>query len=96
MLTPRITSRAELDLLQIWTFVAQDNLPRADLLIDQIHAGFDQLAAFPESGVLCSDLEPGVRRSTLAKYVIYYRIMDIHVEILRVVHGSRETRSLFD
>ena len=96
MRTPRTTSRADLDLLQIWAFIAQDSLENADKLIDQLHVKFEQLAKMPESGATCDDIEPGLRRSTTAGYVIYYRITDIDAEILRVVHGARNLRSLFD
>lgn len=96
MRTARTTSRADLDLLQIWTYIAQDNLAKADEVIDRLHARFEQLARLPESGQSCDELAPGIRCSTILGYVIYYRVTDVDVEILRVIHGAREQRKLFE
>ena len=96
MRSARTTSRADLDLLQIWAYIAQDNLVKTDEVIDRLHARFEQIARLPESGQSCDEIEPGVRRSTILDYVIYYRVTDVDVEILRVVHGAREQRKLFN
>lgn len=96
MRSARTTSRADLDLLQIWTYIAQDSLAKADEVIDLLHGRFEQLARQPESGQSCDEIEPGVRRSTILGYVIYYRVTDVDVEILRVVHGARDQRKLFE
>jgi len=96
MRTPRTTSRADIDLLQIWAFIAQDDISKADELIDRLHARFEQLAKMPESGQRCDEIAPGLRRSTILGYIILYRVTDIDVEILRVVHGARNLRTPLD
>jgi toxin ParE1/3/4 len=96
MLRARTTSRADVDLAEIWDFIAEENIQKADELIDRIHARFTQLAAMPESGQRCDDLVRGMRRTTLLDYAIYYRITDIDVAILRVAHAARDQASLFD
>jgi toxin ParE1/3/4 len=55
----------------------------------------------PRSGATCSfsaDELQGVRRMPIArfpKHLIFYRIEDSQVLILRVIHGARDLESLF-
>jgi plasmid stabilization system protein ParE len=41
------------------------------------------------------DLHPGLRSLPVGEYVIIYRIEDEHVQILRVLRGSRNIEALF-
>lgn len=61
MRSARTTSRADLDLLQIWTYIAHDSLVNADEVIDRLHARFELLARQPESGQSCDEIEFGVQ-----------------------------------
>jgi toxin ParE1/3/4 len=96
MRSARTTSRADLDLLQIWTYIAPDNIAKADEVIDCLYVRFEQLARQPEPGQACDELASGVRQLTILGYVIYYRVTDVDIVILRVVHGAREQRQLFE
>lgn len=55
-----------------------------------------QLVAFPDSGKSYAAIRPGLRGVSLEGYIIFYRILDDGIEILRVVSGRRDFPSLFE
>ena len=91
----RVARTAEVDLLEIWTYIAEDDLDQADAQTRRIFNHFEQLAMFPQSGRVRDDLEPGIRSSVVDKYVVLYHIIQAEPEILHVVSGYRDIAALF-
>jgi toxin ParE1/3/4 len=61
------TNRADEDLIEIWSYIAVDNISAADRVLDAIEARWDNLARHPYSGVARDDIAPGIRhRSAMA------------------------------
>jgi toxin ParE1/3/4 len=89
------TKLADEDLLEIWFYIAADEMEAADRLLDQIDARCEGLGEYPEKGVQRDGLMPGMRSLPEGNYVIFYRINGDRVEILRVLHGSRDFPSIF-
>ena len=89
---PRVlrTAQARLDLIEIWEFVARSSAARADRLTESIDAKCRLLAQFPEMGRSREELAPGVRSTLVERYVILYRPLEDGMEVLRVIHGSRD------
>ena len=86
----RLSSLAERDLDEIWSYVAEDASPTtADRLIDDIIDRFDLLAEQPRMGRTRSEFGLGVRSLAVENYVIYYR-HDGDVLIARILHGRRD------
>ena len=83
-----------LDLVEIWTNLAKYDESSADRLLNRIEQRYQQLAMFPEGAETCEHLRPRLRRSTLEAYVIYFRITLDGIEIVRVLHGSRDANQL--
>ena len=68
----------------------------ADRLIGSITDRFFLLASHPYLGrARDEDLRPGLRTFPVGEYVIFYRIEDEDVVILRVLRGSRNIAALF-
>jgi toxin ParE1/3/4 len=86
--------QADADLLDIWVFIARDNMRAADRLLDRIARKCDLLAEYPELGPARSDIAPGLRMLVVRDYLVLYRIADDGVEIVRVVHGARRLEAL--
>jgi len=87
----RLSPLAELDLEEIWLYVAQDRgVDTADRLIDQIAKRLGVVAAHPAAGRLRDEIAPGVRSFPVRNYVIYYRPSDDGVLVSRVLHGKRD------
>ena len=82
------------DLLEIWLFVARDNVRAADRLLDLIEEKFNRLAEFPEIGHAREDVGPGIRAMPVRRYLVLYRQRRDRIEIVRVVHGSRGLENL--
>lgn len=84
------TTQAEFDLLEIWTYVARDNLAAADKLIRSIDEKFQFLAENPTAGEKLEQIRVGLRASPVGKYVVYYLATDDGIQVYRVLHGSRD------
>jgi toxin ParE1/3/4 len=92
------TAQADSDLDSIWYYVASESgsADVADRLIDSITERFLLLANFPNIG-RCrdEDLRPDLRSFPVGEYVVFYRVQDEDVLILRVLRGSRDIEALF-
>jgi len=95
---PRVlqTPQAQTDLIEIWVYIAQDNLESADqfltLLDDKCHG----LARNPEMGRARAEVGEGLRSFPVGNYVIFYRPVQDGIDVIRVLHGARDLPSLFD
>jgi toxin ParE1/3/4 len=94
---PRLTRtfRAEEDLIEIWRYIANENVRAADKLVDRIEQTCRRLARNPRLGPARPDLAPELRFFVVGSYLILYRAIRDGVEIVRVVHGARDLPSLF-
>ena len=95
---PRVlrTGRAELDLLDIWLYVAEYSVEAAEGLLDSINEKAHMLADSPLAGRSRDELAPGLRSFPTGSYLIFYRVIPDGVEIVRVLHGSRDIPSEID
>ena len=89
------TAQAEDDLIEIWTYIAQDDLTAADRLLDRIDEACGHLAENPLMGPAHPDLAVGLRYFIIGNYLVLYREASDDVEIVRVVHGARHLPILF-
>jgi toxin ParE1/3/4 len=81
--------------LEIWSYIATDDVTAADRIIDALHERFVLLAKNPEIGELQTLLADGTyRRFTYHSYVIYYRPVDDGIVLVRVLHGARDHERL--
>lgn len=85
------TPQAEVDLSEIWSYIARDNRTAADRLIRRITDAFDRLASNPQLGFQQDELRPGLRcKPVKRRYLIFYEVVGQNLRILRVMHGSRK------
>jgi len=95
---PRITRRplAEADILEIWDYIADDNVDAADLWVDRLDEQFSLLATQPLMGRVRDELARGVRSFPFGRYVIFYAPIDNGIDVIRVLHGSRDIDTVFN
>lgn len=86
---------AQHDLDAIFDYIADDNLDAARRFIGLIEEKFILLAASPELGRERSELLDGLRSFPVKRYVIFYRPINGGIEIVRILHGSRDIPNLF-
>lgn len=90
----RLSSAAQCDLQEISRYVGARNLSAAEGLLNQRYDKFAFLVDFPRTGPPRDDLIEGMRHSVVGSYVIFYRETEAGIEIMRVVHGSRDLNTL--
>ena len=92
----RLSDRAEADLDEIWSYVAESSVNGANHLLDEIYEALIKVASMPEMGHLRQDLvaEP-LRFWSVHHYMIAYRPGTDPIEIVRVVSGYRDLPKLF-
>ena len=81
---------AKADLLDIWEYVAADDIEQADRLLDAIETQSQKLARFPRLGRARDELLPSLRSFPVGNYVLFYRPSKDGIEIIRVLHGRRD------
>jgi toxin ParE1/3/4 len=79
----------ERDMAEIWQYIAQHNPAAADRVVRAIETTIELLSEFPGIGTPCPHLAPGLRRTLWREYLIYYRVRENKVEIVRALHGRR-------
>ncbi|MEH2090190.1 type II toxin-antitoxin system RelE/ParE family toxin [Nostoc sp.] len=90
------------DLIDLATYIAQDNLDVSDRFLTAAEATFKQLAKTPAIGKQCQFIHPNlaeIRQVSIKgfqKYLIFYRITESAIDILRVIHGARDIELIFD
>lgn len=82
------------DLLEIWTYIARDNPPRADSFLDELEALMIRLSDAPSLGPARPDLGDDIRYMPHGRYLIFYKARTDGVEIVRVLHGARRLEDL--
>ncbi len=84
----RLTKAARADLGEIarYTLERWGDHQRKRYL-SQLDARFRQLARNPTHGIASDEIRPGYWRCSEGRHVIFYRIEDGTVEIIRVLHA---------
>jgi toxin ParE1/3/4 len=84
------------DLEAISSYFAAEQVEAGEKFLQGFNKRCQQLAQFPNSGRSYDDLQVGLRGLPLDGYIILYRVIERGIEIVRVTHGRRDLRSLFD
>ena len=85
------SSGAEDDLQRIWNYLAREaSIEIANRQIEKIRQLSRLLSEQPRIGRLRNSLLPGIRSVVTPPYVLFYRLSDDAVQIVRVVHGRRD------
>ncbi|MEM6836097.1 MAG: type II toxin-antitoxin system RelE/ParE family toxin [Cyanobacteria bacterium P01_C01_bin.120] len=92
----RLSAQAEADLTAIWMFVAERDDTAADNLIASIVNQIAMLANFSRAGRDLSELLPGLRSFVVGRHVIFYRVITSDLEVIRILHGSRDVQRAFE
>jgi toxin ParE1/3/4 len=97
-----ITATADNDLDELAQYIAQDNLDAAFKLYDKARESFETLAANPFIGNQYPALSTELKNvlffpvKDFPKYLIFYLPEnDQTIIILRILHGSRNIKTLF-
>lgn len=94
---PRVLRRpfAGADIADIWDYIAEDSVRRADAWVDRLDTRLRTLSIQPMIGRARDELAPGVRSLPFGRYVIFYQPLDDGIDVVRVLHAARDVRSQF-
>jgi toxin ParE1/3/4 len=84
------------DLDDIFDYIVKDNPTAAVRFVGKLKETLRRIAGFPSLGIIRDDLAPGVRCFPVGNYLIFYRSRDVGVEVISVLHGSRDYLRLVD
>ncbi len=90
-----VSGEAKADLVEIFLYIAQDNLGAAHRTHSRFEETLRTIASQPKIGRARDELIPGVRSLASGNYVVYYREMKAAVRVLRILHGARDIQQLF-
>ena len=90
------------DLIDLATYIANNNMDVSDKFLAAAEETFKQLAKTPEI-VRVREFDnhnlADIRQQTIKgfrNYLVFYQTRDTDVEILRVLHGRRDIDAIFD
>lgn len=90
-----ITPLAEQDFIDIWGYIFLENEIVANKIVEELHKKISYLSEFPFFGVEKPEVYENLRLITYKRFNIYYLVKKNQVEIIRILHGSREIKELF-
>ncbi|MFN9848996.1 MAG: type II toxin-antitoxin system RelE/ParE family toxin [Alphaproteobacteria bacterium] len=88
---------ARSDLLDIWTYIANESSPAiADTFLARIYGALEVVASAPYIGRERAEFEGGPRSLVVRPYVIFYEPLADGggIAIWRVLHGARDMEDL--
>ena len=93
----KLSREADQDLEEIfdygeWHF----GLDKAVSYLEKFDVLFAELVNYSELGRKHDEIKSGLRGFPLESHIVFYRVLDDHVRILRVLHGSRYLTSFLD
>lgn len=83
------------DLDEITDYYAAHNIDAGDRLLDEFGKKCRYLTQFPMIGRSYREIRADLRGLPLQGYILFYRVVNGGVEIMRVVRGDRDLESLF-
>jgi len=90
------TPKAEEDLINIWNYLAENfSEDRAESYLLKLEQQIELLLNQPYMGRNAEELMTGLRRFPFQKHVVFYRLIDEGLEIIRVMHGAQDIESEF-
>lgn len=82
--------RARQDLIEIWTYIADDNETAADGVLDRIDGVLAMLANNPLAGRERPELVASLRSFPVGSYVLFYLPAAGGIDLVRALSGYRD------
>jgi len=87
----RLTPAAEHDLESIWTYTARQwGIEQASRYLDALTATFSEFAESPRTAPGCEHIRSGYRRFGVERHMVYFRMSDDGILIVRVLHARMD------
>ncbi|NDJ21112.1 type II toxin-antitoxin system RelE/ParE family toxin [Nostoc sp. B(2019)] len=90
-----ISVEASQDLDNILDYFLQRNIDAGEKFIREFNKKCQNLTKFPNIGRSYTNIDPTLRGIPFDGYIIFYRVFEDRMLIVRVVSGYRDLKSLF-
>ena len=89
------SNAAETDLEEIGDYIAKDNARRALTFVRELRVTAQDIGSMPRAFPLVPRYEHhGIRRRPYGNYLIFYRVDEARISIIRILHGARDYEAL--
>ena len=93
--TAKFTLLARKDLQEIKAYISQDNPKVAKQYMGILKQKCNMLAQTPAIGV-CREEYCNLYKFPVDKYLIFYRITKLGIEVIRILHSSRDIQRILN
>ncbi|MEH1765838.1 MAG: type II toxin-antitoxin system RelE/ParE family toxin [Nostoc sp.] len=90
-----IAKEASQDLDEILDYFLVRNINVGERFIQGFNKKCQNIAQFPNIGRSYANFDPSLRGIPLDSYIIFYRVFEDSVVIVRVISGYRDLKSIF-
>ena len=91
-----ISPTAIRDLEDIIDYFTERNVEAGDLLLNEFTKKCRYITQFPLIGRSYSQIYNYLRGIPMQNYIIFYRVIDEDIEIMRVIRGDRNLEAIFE
>lgn len=91
-----ISPAAIADLDDITDYFAERNINAGEQLLDEFSKKYRYLTQFPLMGRSYSEIRPYLRGIPMKNYIVFYRVINDGIEIMRVIKGDRDLETIFE
>jgi plasmid stabilization system protein ParE len=92
----RFTARADGDFEEIGDWIAQDDPQQAARFVRELRKAAAALSRYPRRYPVVPGTSGELRKKLYRDYLIFYRVHESEVQILRICHGSRDWAAIFN
>ena len=86
-----LSPRAQRDIDGIWNFTAERfGAGQAETYIRAIEGAVRTIAEEPRRGRACDDVRAGYFKFPVGSHVLFFRLIDANVDIVRILHASMD------
>ena len=87
----RLSPAAERDLESIWRYTHQQwGVEQAQRYTDTLTNAFGVMATSPKTAQSCEHIRPSYRRQSVERHVIYFRVTDYGIAVIRILHARMD------
>ena len=90
-----IAADARKDLSDIWDYIAVGSVEAADALYDECLRQFELFVVLPNIGKRRDELGSNLRSFPVGRYLVFYRVENEELTIIRVLHSARDIPAFF-
>jgi len=92
-----LSEAADADLEDIFDYTLEElGLDQAVSYVSEFDDTFETISENPKIGRKRTEIREKLRSLARDKYVIFYRILNDHVRIVRILHGTRDLPKFLD